>query len=194
MKIIGLGHKKNQGKDTFAKRLKQGIWFLTGQEFKIVSLSDVLFDTGHVLFGWAGMQDADYYNENYRMKDKLLDGVGATPRDIAKDLGDALRNRDPDGLIKATLDNTQVNVIITNIRTPNEAFFLRETGKLLKIERPGIKYDLDDRFDTALDGYKHWDDVIVNDGTEDHLREKAGAWISENRPWLTEGFIHHNAE
>jgi hypothetical protein len=199
MRIIGLGHKKNQGKDTFARLLKTAIWNEYQQDFQIVSLSDVLFDAAHVLFGYAGCGTGVDYSVDYEAKDKLLPGLYHTPRDLAKDMGDLIRKYDSNGLLKATVANakhsatgaaycgdpTPHGVIVTNIRFPNEAEYVSASGgKMLLINRPSIPHDLDDPFDTALDDYQEWDAEIINDKDIAKLRDCAKIWSMLQTDWF----------
>lgn len=183
MKIIALGHKKNVGKDTFAKYLKLALI----EEYRkrslcphvtIVSVSEVLFAAAYELFGWAGMQESYVYNLNYGLKDQVLPKIGKTPRDVVKIIADGARSIDPLFPLKAALwtpykESNQIK-ILTNLRFFEEAYYLRtQNARLVKIERPTIKPDLDDPFDVALDDFTKWDNRILNNGTLDELREAA---------------------
>ena len=171
--IIGIGHKKNMGKDTFANMLDQAFLNSFHMVSTVKSISDPLFNAGGLLFGWAGMKMARAYNEDYSLKEKELPGLpGVTPRDIAKAIGNLCRSVHPDSLVKAVIGNASENevVIITNIRFPNEAKAVKDAGGILvKVTRPGVKIDQDDPFDTALDDWKDWDYEVLNGGTLDDL-------------------------
>jgi hypothetical protein len=174
--IIGLGHKKNVGKDTFANFL-----MLRCKEYGVrvrkVSISDPLFNAANLLFGWAGVGNAEYYNSFYEQKDVDLAKLeGITPRTIAKGLANLCRSIDPDTMIKSLIASSPPDqiTIITNMRFPNEAAYIRENhGLLIKIERPGIESDSSDSFDMALDTWEDWDHEVVNNGTLDDLAQCA---------------------
>ena len=69
--------------------------------------------------------------------------------------------------------------LITDIRFPNEVKAIRNReGIIIRIERPGTEKS-DHYSETALDDYKDWDEVIVNDGTMDDLLEKVKLIVSK---------------
>lgn len=71
------------------------------------------------------------------------------------------------------------NWLVTDIRFPNEVKAIKDReGIIIRIERPGTETS-DHYSETALDNYKDWDEVIVNDGTMDDLLEKVKLIVSK---------------
>ena len=65
-----------------------------------------------------------------------------------------------------------MNVVIDDLRFPNEYEMLKDIGAcLVKITRPGYTKQHDHPSDGALDDY-HFDIELVNDGTPEELYEK----------------------
>lgn len=182
--IIGIGHKKNVGKDTFANILKMHLIRCGITNVSVKNVSDILFDIGSYAYRWAGMKDAEYYREKYSEKDKELPGLPkTTPRDIAKKLGNCLRDIDKDSLMKSLLESTKENeiVIIPSIRFHNETKIIKESGGLLvKVTRPNNEADTNDVFDTSLDDFNEWDFEVVNDSGLSALNVSAWTFMSRN--------------
>ena len=69
--------------------------------------------------------------------------------------------------------------LITDIRFPNEVKTIKDRGGIIiRIERSGTETS-DHYSETALDNYRDWDEVIVNDGTMDDLLEKVKLIVSK---------------
>jgi hypothetical protein len=76
-------------------------------------------------------------------KDTLDEKLGCTPRDIMIAYGMAMRNVDPDFWVRILLRNAEYemecgyNVVIDDLRFPNEAKALREFGStIINVEKP----------------------------------------------------------
>lgn len=65
------------------------------------------------------------------------------------------------------------NWIITDVRFPNEAKAVKDRGGILiRINRPGFENTGDHLSEIALDDYKNFDTIIINDGTIEDLSKK----------------------
>ena len=68
---------------------------------------------------------------------------------------------------------TMPNWIITDVRFPNEAKAVKDRGGILiRINRPGFENTGDHLSEIALDDYKNFDTIIINDGTIEDLSKK----------------------
>lgn len=145
VRVVGIGHKARQGKDTIANYLQKQY---NAQKF---SFSDALYDVARVVFG---MEEKD---------GPLLQVLGT----------EVFRRRDPDVWVKAVYrkiqDKSPAIAVIPDVRFPNEAAFVKAMGgKLIHVRRflaDGERYIASDRSTThpsevALDGYKGWDATI----------------------------------
>jgi len=67
--------------------------------------------------------------------------------------------------------------LITDVRFPNEVHFVRKYGEVIKVDRPSLPSLKGaagvHASELALASYDGWDDIIVNDGTLETLRERA---------------------
>lgn len=145
VRIIGVGHKARQGKDTIANYLVDNY---KAQKF---SFAHALYDVARVVFG---------------MKEKdgpLLQVLGT----------DVFRKRDQDIWVKTLyykLKDWQPSlVVIPDCRFPNEVQMVRDLGGItIKVERylaDGSRFVAADRPTThpseiALDAYPDWNHVI----------------------------------
>ena len=176
--IIGIAGKAQAGKDTTAMMLQV---LLTNPDFTWrMYETDVYFAWDHSVVHYADllkeisqeMLDMPFDDFNSQeVKQQYLDWLGMTVREFLQKLGTAVRKEiDPDFWVKA-LFNTyhNGNVIIADVRFPNEAEAIKERGgKLIRIERPGAGAG-NHISETALDDYKGWDIVIDNVGTLEDL-------------------------
>ena len=173
MKIIGLGNKKQVGKDTAAGFIKE-YYNDQGLSVEVTSFATPLYFICEYLYGWAGFKTKAYYDKNPRDKEKPL-VIGKSPRQILIDLSTA-------GVRTAVYNDTWIDymfkrpheadvLIITDVRFPNEAQAIHEHGGFIfKVSRPID--DTPDVADMALDSDKGWwDFTLVNDGTLEKFRE-----------------------
>lgn len=174
-KLIGLGHKKRVGKDTFAQILIQEAE-RRGIKTNRVSFAAKLYEICNELYGWCGQKrKEDYDGEFGHEKETPLPVIGKSPRQILIEVGNLLRTVYPDTWIAYALNALPINSVsvITDVRYPNEAVAIKKRGGLLiKVTRDSAPVGTDVA-DTALDGWDGWDLVIDNDGTLEELRFKA---------------------
>jgi len=191
---IGLGHYKRTGKDTFANFLLQACRerdprFTVGKRSFAYKLKQVCHD----LYGWAGLREPEFYEtpdgEQYR--EVVLPEIGKSPRQIWIDMGTkAIRENvyEPtwlDYLLKGQHDLDVM--VIPDVRFPNEAEAIRESGGVLvKIVRPGYGPG-PDVADRALLGYDGWDYVIGGDAGSSESLSRLRVWADRFACWLVGG-------
>ena len=179
--IIGISGKAQAGKDTTAGMLQV---LLTNPNITWdMYETDVCFAQDHAIVHYADllkevsqeMLDMPFSDFNSQeVKQQHIDWLGMTVREFLQKLGTAVRKEiDPDFWVKA-LFNTyhNGNVIIADVRFPNEADAIKERGGILiRIERPGAGAG-EHISETALDNYDKFDYIVNNDGTLEDLFTK----------------------
>lgn len=179
MFIIGLGHRRRVGKDTFAHILidklnKMGI--VTEQ----ISFSTPMYQIAEIVYGWAGFKTKEFYDNDEVAKASILPALGKTPRDILIAIGKIFREDiHNDTWIHCALTTPRNCTIgiISDVRFPNEFKLIQECGgKCVKIIRPSYP-EFDDPCDSALSKQEGWDYIIENDGTLEDLNKKADEFI-----------------
>ena len=201
--IIGLGHKKQVGKDTVAKILLSFLyWDEVGMEVDKNSLLKNLCKS-YYRFGvtnWITMSFADKLKEvasiifdikkedwnDPSVKASLVSNYNLTGRDILQKIGESFRKEiSPDIWVNSLFsrydklnyrthsgDTIKPNLIITDVRMPNEAQAIKDRGGILiKVDRE-TGYKDNHISETALDNYNGWDYVIDNNGTLEELIDK----------------------
>lgn len=172
--IIGLGHRKRVGKNTFADMLEDELEERGYDVFKIALAADMK-SMAHELFGMYGIRDAWHYEANPEHREIPLDRINKSPRQIWIEFGNLMRSIDPDiwvnrvkGLInnigfRAKLNALKPNAfIITDVRYPNEAKAIKSWGGyVIKVIRPDAPRS-DDVADCALENYTGWDYTVFN--------------------------------
>jgi hypothetical protein len=128
------------------------------------------------LYGWAGMQRPEHYDENPVDRETILPAIGKTPREIWIEVGNQMRKVYEDVWIdyalRAVGSKPPEFLIITDLRYPNEMRKIKQLGGVcIKIDRPEIPKS-NDVADTALEGCTEWDRVLLNDGTKASLNEQ----------------------
>lgn len=172
MIIVAFGHKKSVGKDTARKFLSSHLR-ATGYKGNIQkdSFASGLKRQAKDLFGWAGLEDENYYNKHRSLRELPLDLVYKSPRQIWIEYGNKVRDIYEDVWVDYLLSqhkNTDV-LLIADLRYPNEAERIHKYGGLcIKIENSNIE-PTDDVADCALDGYTEWDSIIDNSGSLNDL-------------------------
>ena len=194
--IIGLGHTKRVGKDTFARFLAESFYRQTGGSMCRSSFAYKLKEVCADLYGWAGLRSPEFYEtpEGEVLREVVLPVLGKSPRQIWIDFGTkAVRQQVYDRTwVDYVMKNMQhVANVTTDVRFPNEAEAIHDAGGyLVRITRPGFEPG-NDAADQALIDYFGWD-YYVDATTIDELREQAeyilglilakhGVSINENR-------------
>lgn len=186
--FLGIGHYSRTGKDTFANALVAMLRALKPQLMVArKGFATKLKDVTHQLYGWAGLQDEDYYNDpkHEHERNVNLPALGMTPVEIWVCFGThAVRNKVYDATwlnyVLKTGHPADV-LIIPDCRFPNEVEAVKAAGGvLIKIVRPGYG-PRKTVADQALVGYGGWDYVLGDGGTIAALHESArqfAAWLA----------------
>ena len=178
MRIIAFGHRQRVGKDTAAKLLYDHLKY-EHPKLKLYKTSffgpvkDICYD----LFRWAGLQDAEFYENHAQKKDLLLPELEKTPRQIWLEFGYYLRQIAPQSVVKFSLSQIPPGTdvaIITDLRDPSEPVEIRESypdSVLVHVVRdvPKLESKLTGHpayaLDSHLDDFQDWNAVIHNNGT-----------------------------
>ena len=184
--IVGFGHRRRMGKDTLAWFVHRHLHMSVNTSAAVVPFARQLKVTAYKLFRCVGLQDHEWYDTHSEMREIPLPELGKSPRDLWIEIGNKLRDVDPDIWIRNALDahpRPEADVVlIPDVRYPNEFKAIRDRGGVVvKVLRPGTP-ESSDVADSALAGMKTgaWDRVILNDGDIDALDRKAGfltQWI-----------------
>lgn len=183
--IVGLGHRKRVGKDTFANMLDCELQRRGYRVYKI-AFARAMKAMTHSMFQWAGLMDEYYYEVNPEEREEVLPILGLTPRQIWIRFGNAMRSIDENiwiAHLRLMMDDCRnltvrdatkpIAFIITDVRFPNEAEAVKHWGgKLVKIMRDFAPRS-DDPAECALDGYPGWDRYVTNNTSIDDLLSKA---------------------
>ena len=190
--IIGITGKARSGKDTFAEILAEVFYEKTGKKFILMAYATELknrcqsdFDLSYdQLWGdQKEVEDKRYLKRDSQLRaseiTKDIEGAYWTPREIMQAYGQFFRTIDYDFWVKAlfrTIEYKQYgNVIITDVRHPNEADPIKEIGgKVIRVIR-----DAKDTIhgsghisETAMDRYQ-CDINVLNNSELTELRFEA---------------------
>lgn len=182
MKIIAFGYKKQRGKDTSAKFLKDWL-HMNHPDLRVrtVGFADKLKDVTHQLYGWAGLQPPIYYETHYAEKEIILPALGMSPRDIWIGGGNKMREiYGPTWIHYITKGGIKCDVLLVkDMGFTNEAIAIREEGGFLcRLNRLGMPM-ADDPRETELDSWTDWDADLDNNGTLQELNQVISTSIGE---------------
>ncbi len=166
---VAFGHRKRVGKDTAARFLCSYLRLnRRGSNIQTHGYADKGKAICHDLYGWAGLESADYYEKYPEQKEIILPKLGKSPRQIYIDfMSHAVRAHVYDlTWIKYLLHNVQCDVcIIRDMRFPVEADMIQEAGGYVyRIDRDDAPND-SDFADDALIEYNSWNGTLKNNGT-----------------------------
>ena len=202
--IIGLGHKKQTGKDTVAKILRYITWekengFIVDEKYITQELQKSYAEEFNNI-KWITMSFADKLKEvasivfdirkecwnDPLVKASLVSNYNLTGREILQKIGESFRKEiSPDIWVNSLFssydslnyrersgDIIKPNLIITDVRMPNEAQAIKDRGGILIKINKETGYKDNHISETALDDYDGWDYVIDNNGTLEELINK----------------------
>jgi len=182
--IIGISGKAFAGKDTSADMLDK-LYFQSNMTYEyydknfkeryksyspitIVHFADVLKETAKVMCNLS-----NYDVTTQEGKKKNIEWLGITVRELLQKLGTCVRKEiDNEFWIKSLFANNNDNIIIADVRFPEEVKAIKDRGGIvIRINRDlsGVNNHISE---IALDDYKDWDYVIDNNGTLKDLFEK----------------------
>lgn len=164
--IIGLTGKAGSGKDTVAS-------FLDKKNTDVFAFADPLKHACKILFNFTEEQLYDPY-----MKEQIDIRWNKSPREIFQWLGtDVIRKHIKEDFfiinMKNKIENSDKNIIITDVRFDNEAEFIKSIGGIIvKINRPNSKTtDHCDHLTEKGINEKFIDYIIINDGNLEFLKK-----------------------
>ena len=180
--IIGISGKAGSGKDTAAKMLEVlyanpdisyedfvNRKYKNFVDIEVVHFADILKETVQALFAIG-----EWETNTQEGKKVTISWIGKTVRELLQEVGQGLRDAiDPDVWVKALFANTEdwANIIIADVRYPNELEAIKERGGvLIRIDRNGAGAG-NHSSETALDDYNDWDFHIGNNGSMEELFE-----------------------
>ena len=172
--IIGIGHRKGMGKDTFAQMLLDELNGNLGDDvfYYKESFADGVKSWAHDMFYIYGLKSGSYYEQHRDEKEAIIQELGKSPRDIHRMVGMLGRSVCPDYWIDHVIRNGDRNLIIPDLRYPNEMERIKALGGVtIEIINPRVEITHDES-DDALEGHM-FDYLLVNEGTLDELRAKA---------------------
>lgn len=184
--LIGLGNKARQGKDYVAKYMQNAL-----PDIKLYSFAKELksYCKEHhdkLLPQW---QLAHQTKQIPSSKDDPIYGCTAILQWYGTDIA---RAQNPNRWVEAIRDRIQIDIpdiaIITDVRFPNEAEFVKENNgylvQVIRVKEDGTQFldpgrDPNHPSETALDEYLGWDYIIrVKDGDLEALEFKALGTLS----------------
>lgn len=175
-RLIAIGHRKQQGKDTLAKFIK-GL-----DDFTSRSFAEPLKTLAREAFGLSWRQVDGTDAEKNTMTRVTAYHLGGdlnseeseilTARQVLQRLGVRMREHFPKIWVNAPFRarGAEENTLITDLRFPDEFDrVVEEGGVTVRVTRPG--HDLGDAHvsETALDDHE-FDIEVINDGAEEDLR------------------------
>jgi hypothetical protein len=203
--IIGISGFIGSGKDTIADYL------VNHHEFRRESFANTLKDSVSVIFGWDRLMLEGRTKSSREWREQVdswwanrLNIPELTPRWVLQHIGtDVLRNHFHDNIWVASLENklrkTKDNVVISDVRFPNEILAIKNSGGIcVRVKRgPEPKwYDTAADYNKGPNGNIGWalgqrrlekakihpseyswvgskfDHIITNDSTIDNLQEQ----------------------
>lgn len=176
--IIGIAGKAQAGKDTTARML-QILLSNPDISWDAYNESDICFMYDHFVVHYADLLkqvSQDMLNmpfedfNNQEVKQTYIPWIEMSVREFLQRLGNAVRDTiHPDFWINALFNTYNDDIIIADVRYPNEVQAIKDRGgKLIRIERPGAGAG-NHISETALDNYTGWDIIIDNVGTLEDL-------------------------
>lgn len=152
-----------------------------------VSFAEPLKKMIRTLLVNAGMDETiAWRHTNLDLKEEVIPGLNVTARKLMQTLGTEWgRLIDQDlwvNLAKVNIANLLdrgYNVVVDDVRYRNEADMLRKKfhAELYGIVRPGQVDTTGHSSEGALDDYGYFKDVIINDGTLDHFKQKINSLL-----------------
>lgn len=176
--LIGLGYKARSGKDTVADIL------VRRAGFQKAAFADALKDACARVFGFSLPQ---LYGDQKEVVDTFWN---ATPREVLQRVGtECFRHGFADDIwiralwrrIKNRAMSGRANIVVTDVRFPNEAAAIQSWGgRVIRVDRPGAAAKggvQNHASETSMELWSGWDGVIVNDGTLADLEDAVAKFL-----------------
>lgn len=169
--IVGFGHRRDVGKDTAARLLREMIPPEVKSERR--AFADALKDDCARIFGYAGHRSRAHYDRFREHRATPLPELGIDPRKLWIEYGNRMRDIDPLIWLKRCFDGVDAEVVVvTDVRYPNECDEIRSRGGLLvRVDNPRVEKH-HDKADTALACWDGWDSIVRNDGDLPLFRQR----------------------
>jgi len=180
--IVGVSGKARSGKNVFAEMLAEELHKRTGKAYVMMAYADELKNMAQKEFdiSWDQLWGEEKEVEDKRYPKWDEDSGYWTGREMMQFLGESFRRIDPDfwskKLFRTIEDKEYGNVIITDVRYPNEVDPVKErNGYHIRVNRPSADkvHGSGHSSETSLDAPYKVDFTIVNSGTLDDLRKLA---------------------
>jgi len=189
-KVIGICGLKNSGKDTIGDIICKN-----DESFVKMSFADTLKDITAILMGWDRKLLQGDTIESREWREKADDywsvafGKMITPRIILQQLGtEVLRNHFLQSIwvdsLKKKIMNSDKNVVITDVRFPNEIDMIKELGgTIYRVERGELpKWYLElNKLSHYLYVALNFNPLYVVDDL-DKIHESEWRWVGYDRP------------
>ena len=192
--LLGITGSAQSGKDTFAEMLAEELEKQTDCRFVLMAYAYELklrvqkdFDLSYEQL-WGTLKEVEdrryrrlpRYRGGIRSDSGALPGLYWTPREIMQNYGQFYRTIDYGFWVKHLFgvikQNDYKNVIITDVRYPNEAQPIVDSdGYVIKINR-GNKAEIHNQYhssEISMDKYDKIDFIVGNNDTLDELRFNA---------------------
>lgn len=174
--ILAIGHEAGTGKDTFSMFLVDWLRSRNIKNLNIVRQGFVtnLYETCHLMYGWAGFKTRAYYDQHPSEKDVVLQGIGKKPWQVLEDISDKLTEYDKDIFYNSVVKTMGYHLkLIPDLRRPLEFDQLvRDGAYLLRIAKTG--HVSNRKFCQYLLPYADkWHKTIYNDGSLADLQKQA---------------------
>lgn len=180
--IIGVGHQKNVGKDTFVGYCVDVLREKT-RRVNIVrrGFADKLYEFCYSVYRWAGFQPKLYYEQDPSRKNDFLPALNCTARELLIKVSQHIKKLDDEIWLNANLKNSDYDILFcTDLRFPIEFTKVEELeGILVRITKADLPIPTDEA-DTALNGWEdRWHLTITNDDTRNKLYSEAAKFTEK---------------
>lgn len=190
-KLIGISGKKNSGKNTLLRFLKDEIHFRFKQRVTDIAFADPIKKAAMIMF--PSIDSADLFGDSGR-RSKVVEGhinpetgEPLTIRDVLLQIGKWGRQTNPNTWIDAVLPDIRDNILTSNVvvadcRFANEKAIIESfpfNGIVVRLIRTNVENTASDESETTFDGGEHvFYRTIIND-TIDSLAKQANELVTD---------------
>lgn len=174
--LIGITGQKFSGKSTVASMLANAFYKANGYRaiWDIDSFARPLKEIVCALSGCTMEQLEDYDFKEKKVVPEHLWTFCANEthnyRSLLQGMGDYLRSKNPNIFIDSILVGDRANLIISDVRFPNEAKAIRDAGGIIvKILRDSVTSNDTHQSETQI-GNIAGNIIVFNDGSLEHLK------------------------